>query len=144
MTVLGRPGDVTAKKVTGVLLNRSLFEGKTIGLVAALYRHSSSMAAIELRIQLVNATHWLNRSAGVLNSSFFAGRSLSCQATNPNVEPGEIDTARSHLHTLLGQVTFKPKDGVLWARPALNAKGLSEVRPLDGLSINSPELVAGV
>jgi len=31
---------------------------------------------------------------------------------------------------LLGQVTLKPKDGVLWAHPALNAKRLTEVSPL--------------
>ena len=34
---------------------------------------------------------------------------------NPAVGPGELDTARGHLHALLGQVTLKPKDGVLWA-----------------------------
>ncbi len=50
--------------------------------------------------------------------------------SNPNVEPGELDTARSHLHALLGQVTLKPKDGVLWAHPALKTKGLTEVSPL--------------
>ena len=31
------------------------------------------------------------------------------------IEPGELDTARGHLHALRGQVTLKPKDGVLWA-----------------------------
>jgi len=51
-------------------------------------------------------------------------------ACNPNVEPGELDTARGHLHALLGQVTLKPKDGVLWAHPALKTKGLTEVSPL--------------
>ena len=51
-------------------------------------------------------------------------------ASNPNVEPGEIDTARSHLRALLGQVTLKPKDGVLWAYPTLKAKGLTEASPL--------------
>ena len=34
-------------------------------------------------------------------------------ASNPNVEPGELGTARGQLHALLGQVTPKPKDGVL-------------------------------
>jgi hypothetical protein len=38
--------------------------------------------------------------------------------------------ARSQLHALLGQVTLKPKDGVLWAYPTLKAKGLTEVSPL--------------
>ena len=51
-------------------------------------------------------------------------------ADNPAVEPGELDTARTHLHALLGQVTLRPKGGVLWAYPALNAKGLTEVSPL--------------
>ncbi len=51
-------------------------------------------------------------------------------ASNPKVEPGEIDTARSHLHALLGQVTLRPKDGVLWAHPTLKAKGLTEASPL--------------
>ena len=51
-------------------------------------------------------------------------------AANPNVTPGEIDTARNHLHALLGEVTLRPRDGVLWAYPALNAKGLTEASPL--------------
>ena len=34
-----------------------------------------------LRFQPVDATHWLNRSAGVSKSSVFLGRSLSCRAT---------------------------------------------------------------
>ncbi len=50
-------------------------------------------------------------------------------ASNPNVRPGEIDTARGHLHALLGQVTLKPKDGVLWAHPTLKAKGPAEASP---------------
>jgi hypothetical protein len=60
------------------------------------------------------------------------------------VPPGAIrSAARSHLHALIGDVTLKPIDGVLWAHPTPNAKGLTEVRPLDGLSINSPKMVAG-
>ena len=51
-------------------------------------------------------------------------------AGNPHVKPGEIDTARSHLLALLGQVTLKPKEGVLWAHRALNAQGLTEVSPV--------------
>ena len=50
--------------------------------------------------------------------------------SNQNVEPGEIDTARSHLHALLGQVTLKPKVGVLWAHTALKAEGLAEASPV--------------
>ena len=38
-------------------------------------------AALGLRLQPVDATHWLNRSAGVLKSNVFLGRSLSCRAT---------------------------------------------------------------
>ena len=51
-------------------------------------------------------------------------------ASNPDAEPGELDTARTHLHALLGQVTLRPKDGVLWAHPTLKAKGLTEASPL--------------
>ena len=51
-------------------------------------------------------------------------------AANPAVEREDLDTARSHLHALLGQVTLKPKDGVLWAHSALKTKGLTEVSPL--------------
>jgi len=51
----------------------------------------------------------------------------------PEVRRG---VARTHLHALLGTVTLKPRDGILWAHP--NAKGLTEMRPLDGLRINSP------
>jgi site-specific DNA recombinase len=53
-------------------------------------------------------------------------------AVNPVVEPGELDTARGHLHALLGQVTLKPKDGVLWAYPNLKPKKptLKESRPI--------------
>ena len=53
-------------------------------------------------------------------------------AGNPAVESGDLDTARGHIHTLLGQVTLKPKDGVLWAYPTLKPKRptLEESRPL--------------
>ena len=37
---------------------------------------------------------------------------------------------RTHIHALLGGVALKPKDGVLWAHPDPNAKGLTEVSPL--------------
>jgi hypothetical protein len=57
---------------------------------------------------------------------------LEWLASNSSVEPGEIDTARSHLHTLFGQITLKRKDGVLWAHPTLKPKKptLKESRPL--------------
>ncbi len=59
-------------------------------------------------------------------------------ADRPHATLEDIEAARSHLHALLGTVTLKPRDGVLWAHPAPNAKGLVETRPLDGLRINSP------
>jgi hypothetical protein len=43
------------------------------------------LAACGVRLQPVNATHWLNRSAGVLKSKVFLGRSLSCRATAINL-----------------------------------------------------------
>jgi hypothetical protein len=45
-------------------------------------------------------------------------------------EPRELDTAQTHLHAPLGQVTLKPKTGVLWAYPTLKAKGLTDASPL--------------
>ncbi len=36
----------------------------------------------------------------------------------------------------MGAIT-STSDGVLWAHPSPNAKGLVEIRPLDGLRINS-------
>ena len=59
-------------------------------------------------------------------------------AENPHTTAEDIEVARSHLRALLGTVTLKPRDGVLWAHPSPNAKGLVETRPLDGLRINSP------
>ena len=43
------------------------------------------MTAFALRIQPIDATHWLNRSAGVLKFNVFLGRSLSCLATAFNL-----------------------------------------------------------
>ncbi len=51
-------------------------------------------------------------------------------ATNPMATIGEIETARNHLHALLGPVILKPQDGILWAHPSPNAKGLVETSPL--------------
>ena len=64
--------------------------------------------------------------------------SIESVAENPQSTRQDIETARAHLKALLGTVTLKPRNGILWAHPAPNAKGLSEVRPLDGLRINSP------
>ena len=51
-------------------------------------------------------------------------------ATNPLASLAEVETARAHLSALLGKVELRPKGGVLWAFPALNAKGLAEASPL--------------
>ena len=39
------------------------------------------MTTLRVRSQLVDATHWLNRSAGVLKFNVFLGRSLRLLAT---------------------------------------------------------------
>ena len=62
---------------------------------------------------------------------------------NPEATLDDIEAARANLRALLGTVTLKPRDGVLWAHPSPNAKGLIETRPLDGLHINRPKVVAG-
>jgi len=59
-------------------------------------------------------------------------------AGNPVTTLEDIEAARANLGALLGIVTLKPRDGILWAHPAPNAKGFTEVKPLDGLRINSP------
>jgi len=51
------------------------------GLEAASQVAARSTAAIHLRIQPVDATHWLNRSAGVSKPNVFLGRSFSLRAT---------------------------------------------------------------
>ena len=68
---------------------------------------------------------------------------IEALAENPHTTLEDIEAARSHLHALLGAVTLKPRDGVLWAHTSPNAKGLVETRPLDGLHINRPKMVAG-
>ncbi len=64
--------------------------------------------------------------------------SIEQLADNPVTTLEDIEVARANLRALLGIVTLKPRDGILWAHPAPNAKGLVETRPLDGLRINSP------
>ncbi len=59
-------------------------------------------------------------------------------AGNPEATREDIEGARANLGALLGTVTLKPRNGILWAHPSPNAKGLTEMRPLDGLRINSP------
>ena len=62
---------------------------------------------------------------------------------NPVTTSGDVEAARSHLRALLGPVTLEPRDGVLWAHSSPKAKSLVDTRLSGGLSINSPELVAG-
>ena len=64
-------------------------------------------------------------------------------AANPHATREDIEAARTHLHALLGTVTLEPRDGVLWAHPSPNAKGLVETKPLHKLSINRQKMVAG-
>ena len=69
--------------------------------------------------------------------------SIESLLDNPNATREDIEVARGHLGALLGTVTLRPRNGILWAHPAPNAKGLTEVRPLDGLRINSPSIGSG-
>jgi hypothetical protein len=69
--------------------------------------------------------------------------SVESLAENPQATRQDIQAARDNLATLLGTVTLKPRDGILWAHPAPNARGLVETRPLDGLRINSPVFGSG-
>jgi hypothetical protein len=64
-------------------------------------------------------------------------------AGNPVATLEDIEAARANLGALLGIVTLKPRDGILWAHPAPNAKGFTEVKPFDGLRINSPFIGSG-
>ena len=64
--------------------------------------------------------------------------SIESLADNPHATREDIEAARANLGALLGTVTLKPRNGVLWAHLAPNAKGFTEVKPLDGLRINSP------
>jgi len=57
---------------------------------------------------------------------------------NPHATREDIEVARVNLGALLGTVRLRPRDGILWAHPAPKTKGLVEIRPLDGLRINSP------
>jgi hypothetical protein len=66
--------------------------------------------------------------------------SIESLGDNPHATREDIEAARAYL---LRNVTLKPRDGVLWAHSAPNAKGLTEVRPLDGLRINSPFFGSG-
>ena len=69
--------------------------------------------------------------------------SIESFGENPVATHEDIETARANLRALRGTITLKPRDGIHWAHPAPNAKGLTEVRPLDGLRINSPLVGSG-
>jgi len=69
--------------------------------------------------------------------------SIESLADNPATTLEDIEAARANLGALLGTVTLKPRDGILWGHPAPNAKGVTEVKPLDGLRINSPFFGSG-
>jgi hypothetical protein len=69
--------------------------------------------------------------------------SIESVAENPLSTRQDIEAARAHLKALLGTVTLKPRNGILWAHPAPNKNGLVETRPLDGLRINSPFVGSG-
>jgi len=58
-------------------------------------------------------------------------------SANPATKLADVEVARSHPPALLGAMTLEPRDGVLWAHPSPNAKGFTEVKPLEGLRINS-------
>ena len=51
-------------------------------------------------------------------------------AKHPEATTQDIETARNHLHALLGPIVLRPQNGVLWAHPTAKAKGLVEARPL--------------
>ncbi|MDH5305181.1 MAG: recombinase family protein [Gammaproteobacteria bacterium] len=69
--------------------------------------------------------------------------SIESIGSNPCTTLEDMEAARASLHALLGTVTLVPKDGILWAHPAPNAKGLTGVRPLQELRINSPKIGSG-
>ena len=62
---------------------------------------------------------------------------LADLSRNAHATAEDVESARSHLHALLGPVVLKARDGVLWAHPSPNAKSLVETRLSDGLRINS-------
>lgn len=57
-------------------------------------------------------------------------QNIGSLATNQNASLAEVEAAREHLGALLGKLELRPREGVLWAYPALNAKGLAEASPL--------------
>ena len=49
--------------------------------------------------------------------------SIEQLAEIPEATLEDIEAARANLHALLGTVTLKPRNGILWAYPAPNTKG---------------------
>ena len=70
---------MSVRSVPKVASNCSTING-SFGAIAAITPNKSTDRYV-LRIQPVDATHWLNRSAGVWKPNVFLGRSLSCLAT---------------------------------------------------------------
>lgn len=67
---------------------------------------------------------------------------LETISSDPRATLGDIEGVRANLRALLGPITRRPdEDGKLWAYP--NEKGPTEVRPLEGARINSPEIGSG-
>jgi hypothetical protein len=62
---------------------------------------------------------------------------------NAHATREDIEAARRNLRALVGTVTLRPRNGILWAHPSPNAKGFTEVKPLCGLRINSPLFGSG-
>jgi hypothetical protein len=50
--------------------------------------------------------------------------SIESLGDNPHATRADIEAARANLASLLGNVTLKPRDGVLWAHPAQMQKAL--------------------
>jgi hypothetical protein len=67
--------------------------------------------------------------------------SIDVIGSNPTATLDQIESVRRDIRALLGTITLMPENGQLWAHP--NAKGPTEVRPLEGLRINSPESGSG-
>ena len=74
-----------------------------IGVENRVFQHNRPIAAVHisaiypiriaanwLRPQPVDATHWLNRSAGVSKFNVFLGRALSCLATALSFASGAL------------------------------------------------------
>ena len=57
--------------------------------------------------------------------------SIESLGDSPGSMLEDIYATRESLRALLGTVTLKPREGILWAHPSPNSKGLVETRRLD-------------